>query len=124
MEKQPRAKARAVEKPSEMEVMRERSNLEVKGRAYQVRAITLGDLMDGEALEKKQQLVVGYDADNPGMGQYVNLRFEEGRALLKEYVTKYLSCGGVEMDLGKCVEHGWDIEDVGRFLQVLYRISG
>lgn len=96
--------------------------LDVKGRGYTVKPLPLQYIVSGDF--QKSGLLFPRDAKDPGRFQLFNVDSAEKRAQLDEWLKNLLTLNGEAMSLDAVAAHGWDIVDLGRFLDLVVQISG
>lgn len=94
----------------------------IKGADYQIKPLPVSDVIKGTL--QKTELFLPHDKQNLGKYQIHNLMDEKRRAALDHLMQKHLFRNGEPMSLEAVGEAGWDVVDVGIFLDGVMLASG
>lgn len=97
-------------------------NFAAQGKEYSVKPIPLRYIANNDF--QQSGLIFPVDRNEPGRQQIYNLVDEERRESLDKFMSLCLFHKGVPTGLETAIEHDWNIEDIGRFLDMLVQASG
>lgn len=111
--------------PVSLETMIGRHNFEAQGRVYILMPIKLKHL--SEFRDKSNRLFIASDNVSDGYGQFSFLAYDKGEdyeRLLDKWLRRQLKFNDEPVTYQMIADHEWDIDDLGRFLKEMARVSG
>lgn len=95
---------------------------EAQGKKYRVKPISLRDVVNGEI--QKAGVILPADLTSPGTNMLYNMTNTTTRTAIGKWLEENAEFEGRPMSLTLACEHGWELSDIGLFVQKFLQISG
>lgn len=96
--------------------------IEIQGKRFTIKPLTLQHIITGEF--KESGLFFPHDKDNIGQLQYYNVADPEKREQVDKWMQRTLFYEGKSVTFEQVCEWGWDLTDLGRWIDLVVRVSG
>lgn len=108
--------------PVSLETMLGEHNFEAQGRSYVLLPIKLKYIP--EFKDKNNKIFIPGPNYQDGFMQFIYLQDEEYCKNIDKWLGRQLLFNEQPFTYQMAIEHDWDVDDVGRFLKEMARVSG
>jgi hypothetical protein len=108
--------------PVSLETMLGEHNFEAQGRVYTLFPVKLKHIPEFQ--NKKNIVYVPMPNEPVGNRQFAYLQNEQYVKTLDKWLQRQLRFNDEPVTYEMIVEHDWDVDDLGRFLREMARLSG
>jgi hypothetical protein len=108
--------------PASLETMLGLHNFDAQGRSYTLKPIKLKHIP--EFKDKSNKVFIPGPENPDGFLQFIYLQDEAYLESVNKWLNRQLVFNEQPVTYEMVMEHDWDIDDIGRFLKEMVRVSG